>query len=108
MTIAAQLIEKLKNDVCRVETSKGRINNIARHADATRVAVLLQAREKEVSMIVEDNGRGFSSNDAEPLDKPSKRLGLLGIRERLSLVSGTLEVESAPVKGCTLYIRVPL
>ena len=84
------------------------ITNIARHADATRIAVLLQAREQEVSMIVEDNGRGFSSNDAEPLDKPSKRLGLLGIRERLSLVSGTLEVESAPGQGCTLYIRVPL
>ncbi len=35
-------------------------------------------------------------------------LGLLGIRERLSLVSGTLEVESAPGQGCTLYIRAPL
>ena len=41
-------------------------------------------------------------------DGASKRLGLLGIRERLSLVSGALEVESAPGKGCTLYIRVPL
>jgi signal transduction histidine kinase len=41
-------------------------------------------------------------------DSPSKHLGLLGIRERLSLVSGTLEVESTPGKGCTLYIRVPL
>ena len=83
------------------------ITNIARHAEATRAAVLLEANEKEVSMIVEDNGRGFSANDTSE-DKPSKRLGLLGIRERLSLVSGTLEVESAPGRGCTLYIRVPL
>jgi light-regulated signal transduction histidine kinase (bacteriophytochrome) len=81
------------------------ITNIARHSEATRAAVLLEANEKEVSMIVEDDGRGFSANEATPGDK---RLGLLGIRERLSLVSGTLEVESAPGHGCTLYIRVPL
>jgi two-component system, chemotaxis family, sensor kinase Cph1 len=84
------------------------ITNIARHAGATRVAVILEARDKEVSMIVEDNGRGFSLAGALPEGAPSKRLGLLGIRERLSLVSGTLEVESSPGKGCTLYIRVPL
>jgi chemotaxis family two-component system sensor kinase Cph1 len=84
------------------------ITNIARHAEATRAAVLLEANEKEVSMIVEDNGRGFSANEAISDDKLPKRLGLLGIRERLSLVAGTLEVESAPGRGCTLYIRVPL
>ncbi len=84
------------------------ITNIARHAEATQAAVILEANEKEVRMIIEDNGRGFSTNEAEPPDKPSKRLGLLGIRERLSLVSGTLEVESEPGCGCTLYIRVPL
>jgi signal transduction histidine kinase len=82
------------------------ITNIARHAEATRAAVLLEASEKEVRMIIEDNGQGFSANEA--VDKPSKHLGLLGIRERLSLVSGALEVESAPGCGCTLYIRVPL
>ncbi len=84
------------------------ITNIARHAEATRVAVILEASEKEVRMIIEDNGRGFSTNEAEPADKASKRLGLLGIRERLSLVYGTLEIESEPGCGCTLYVRVPL
>ncbi len=84
------------------------ITNIAKHADATRVAVLLEASEREVSMIVEDNGRGFSQSEGPPAGMPFKRLGLLGIRERLSLVSGTIEVESAPGCGCTLYIRVPL
>jgi len=54
-------------------------------------------------MIVEDDGRGFS-----PEGEPAKRLGLLGIRERLSLVSGSLEVETAPGLGCTLFVRVPL
>lgn len=84
------------------------ITNIARHAQATRVAVLLEASEEEVSMIVEDNGLGFTPGEVAPASMPPNRLGLLGIRERLSLVSGTIEVELAPGCGCTLYIRVPL
>jgi light-regulated signal transduction histidine kinase (bacteriophytochrome) len=81
--------------------------NIVRHASATRVGVLLEATEIEVRMIVEDNGRGFSTDPA-PGGVPAKRLGLLGIRERLSLVSGALEVESSPGHGCTLFVSVPL
>nr|WP_294516685.1 GAF domain-containing protein [uncultured Rhodopila sp.] len=80
------------------------LNNIVRHAEATRVGVLLEATEQEVRMIVEDDGRGFTA-DGEP---KAKRLGLLGIRERLSLVSGALEIETAPGLGCTLFVRVPL
>lgn len=82
------------------------ITNVARHAGATRVALLLEARKKEVRMIVEDNGRGFSPEKLQCA--ASRHLGLLGIRERLSLVSGALEIESAPGKGCTLYIQAPL
>jgi chemotaxis family two-component system sensor kinase Cph1 len=83
------------------------LNNIVRHAEATRVGVLLEANEKEVRMIVEDDGLGFNLG-GDPNDKPAKRLGLLGIRERLSLVCGALEVETAPGRGCTLFVRVPL
>ncbi|ADP70763.1 multi-sensor signal transduction histidine kinase [Rhodomicrobium vannielii ATCC 17100] len=84
------------------------ITNIAKHAEATRVAVLLEANEKEVRLIIEDNGRGFSPGERDQHGAPARRLGLLGIRERLSLVSGTLEVESSPGHGCTLFIVVPL
>ncbi|WP_294537523.1 GAF domain-containing protein [uncultured Rhodoblastus sp.] len=83
------------------------IINIVRHAEATKVDVLLDANDTEVRMIIEDNGRGFSTH-FEPSDPPSERLGLLGIRERLSLVSGRLEVESAPGQGCTLFVTAPL
>ena len=68
------------------------IINIVRHAEATEFGVILEANDKEVRMIVEDNGRGFAS-DQDPSGLSGKRLGLLGIRERLSLVSGRLEVE---------------
>ena len=79
------------------------ITNVARHADARRVGVLLEASEKEVRMIVDDDGRGFPPGMAA-----KRRQGLLGIRERAALVSGTLEVESTPGRGCTILVRVPL
>ena len=59
-------------------------------------------------MIVEDTGPGFSPIEPMPSESPSKRLGLLGISERPTLVWGTLEVELALGQGCTLYNGVPL
>jgi len=84
------------------------ITNIARHAGATRVGVLLEARDDEVRMIIEDNGRGFAPDDPVRAGTPAARLGLLGMRERLSLISGSLEIESAPGRGCTLFVKAPL
>lgn len=54
-------------------------------------------------MIIDDDGSGFNTDDADV-----KRLGLLGIRERLALVNGSLEVELTPGGGTTLFIRVPI
>ena len=83
------------------------IRNVVKHAAATRVGVILDATAKEVQLIIEDNGHGFA-HEGTPLDsKPAARLGLLGIRERLALVNGTLEIESSP-NGTTLLIHVPL
>jgi signal transduction histidine kinase len=52
--------------------------------------------------VIEDDGRGFSSGDSD-----EDGLGLLGMRERISLVGGRLEVESSPGSGTTLSIEVP-
>ena len=83
------------------------IRNVVKHAAATRVGVILDATAKEVQLIIEDNGRGFAHEDIQFESKPAARLGLLGIRERLALVNGTLEIESSP-NGTTLLIHVPL
>lgn len=85
------------------------ITNVIRHADAEHAAVILDARGREVRLIIEDNGRGLSC-DEEDIRSGSggRHLGLIGMRERLALVDGRLEIESEPGKGTTLYIRVPL
>ncbi|SFK66618.1 histidine kinase [Methylocapsa palsarum] len=84
------------------------ITNVARHAGAKKVGVILEATLDEVILIVEDDGKGFRSDEVDEKLAPSSRLGLLGMRERLALVGGKLEIEAAPGFGTTLIIHVPL
>lgn len=84
------------------------ITNVVRHAHATRVGVILETRGSELICIVEDDGCGVPEVEAGAAGKSSRRLGLLGMRERLALVNGTVELESHPEKGTALFARVPL
>src|SRR5206468_1427366 len=81
------------------------LTNVLRHAGAGRVSVVLQRPAGQVIVVVEDDGRGF---DPESAPAAGPRLGLVGMRERLTLVGGSLTVESAPGRGTTLIAQVPL
>ncbi|MBN1991385.1 MAG: GAF domain-containing protein [Anaerolineae bacterium] len=91
-----------------VETNLYRIvqealTNVVRHAQATRIAVLLERRGDQMLTIVEDNGVGFDPQAAEQ----NSRLGLLGMRERAEMLGGTLVIESTIGTGTTIYVEVP-
>jgi signal transduction histidine kinase len=86
------------------------LTNVLKHAKAQSASVVVERRADEVRLIVEDDGRGFDAEAvaAETREGDAQRLGLSGIRERLSLLGGSLNVESAPGSGTALFIRVPL
>jgi len=84
------------------------IRNVIKHAQASKVGVILDATPDEVRLIIEDDGKGFVWDVPEKDAAASPRLGLLGVRERLALVDGLLEVETSPGSGTTLLIHVPL
>ncbi len=79
------------------------LTNVARHAQATQVDVLLKRRGGQLVMIVEDNGLGF---DIEATAK-NQRLGLVGMRERAEMMGGQLMIESLRGAGTTIYVEVP-
>jgi signal transduction histidine kinase len=79
------------------------LTNVIRHAQATRVGVLLERRGDRVIAIVEDNGLGFDPAAIEQ----TGRLGLLGIQERADMLGGSVVIESAPGSGTTLFVEVP-
>ena len=84
------------------------LTNVLKHSGADRVSVILERRADHVLAVVEDNGRGF---DVETLTGPrarGHRLGLLGMRERAVLLGGTLNVESAPGAGTSVFVRIPV
>jgi signal transduction histidine kinase len=84
------------------------LNNVAKHSGASHVSVLLSRTPKNVEAIIEDDGRGFDV--AQKLQAPEgrSRLGVVGMKERLSGIGGQLQVESSPNNGTTLIIRIPL
>ena len=84
------------------------LNNVAKHSGATRVALVLRRTADHVHAIIEDDGRGFDARVASLSGNGSGRLGLLGIQERLSVVGGSLKLESAPECGATLIVRIPI
>jgi signal transduction histidine kinase len=83
-------------------------NNVAKHSGATRVALVLRHAANHVHAIIEDDGRGFDARMASQSGNGSGRLGLLGIQERLGMVGGNFKVESAPERGATLLVRIPI
>jgi signal transduction histidine kinase len=96
-----------------VETTLFRVlqeatTNVLRHANATRVGVILEASDAEARLIVEDNGRGFPAEDSASPFAAIRKFGLHGMRERLALVHGKLDVESSREAGTTLFVSVPL
>jgi two-component system, NarL family, sensor histidine kinase DevS len=79
------------------------LTNIVKHADADRVSIVVTQRAGSVGAIVEDDGRGF---DAERVTNGG--IGLIGMRERVALLDGSMTIESAQGKGTTLVVEVPL
>jgi len=84
------------------------VNNVLRHADAKNVSIRLWPEHEQMCLEVKDDGRGFDVERSNGEAVSKKRLGLLGIRERVSLVGGTVKVESAPGSGTSVLVYVPL
>lgn len=81
------------------------LTNVAKHAEATKVSVLLEARGPSIVAIVEDDGKGF---DVHKKSTAKERLGLYGMYERAELIDARLTIESRPGKGTTVFVEVPL
>jgi signal transduction histidine kinase len=91
-----------------VETALYRIaqealTNVAKHADAEHVSLIVTRRDGSVTVVVEDDGRGFGAVGGE-----SGGLGLVGMKERVGLLGGRLAIESTEGSGTTIVAEVPL
>jgi signal transduction histidine kinase len=79
------------------------LTNVVKHAQATQVWVDLSVEEDTVNLTVQDNGIGFGEEKSQ-----SNGIGLAGLRERITIAGGTLNISSAPKRGTVLSAQFPL
>lgn len=78
------------------------LNNVLRHARATRVTINLSLNSDQLHAQISDNGIGFQPENAR------KGAGLKNIQNRIYLINGTLQISSKPGEGCSLFIQFPI
>jgi signal transduction histidine kinase len=84
------------------------MTNVARHAAASSVSVILHGTMSTVTAIIEDDGCGFDVQRVQTDSSGPARLGIQGMRERAALLNGTVEIESSPGKGTSVFVRIPV
>jgi signal transduction histidine kinase len=84
------------------------LNNVRRHAEATRVVTSIEMSAGAVQMTVEDDGIGFRPPTLSDHPAVASRLGLIGMHERARLLSGTLLIDSAPGQGTKVIVNAPV
>jgi len=88
---------------------QGAFTNIVRHANATRVSVVLRVNaDNELLLTVADNGVGFDQQRVSRMIQQGKSFGLIAMRERTFLVGGTIQIESEKGQGTVVRLRLPL
>lgn len=79
------------------------LTNVVKHASAARVSIVVTRIPEKLVVIIEDDGSGF-----DPSVVPHEGLGLLGMRERVKLLDGTLTIDAGRGSGTTLAVELPL
>lgn len=78
------------------------INNALKHANASEITVKLEWKSKRVNVVVRDNGKGFNQQEVK-----NDSFGLIGLRERVDLLNGTIELHSKIGQGTVVVFKIP-
>ncbi len=102
--LAEQLGDEQKTALFRIAQES--LTNVAKHARATRVALVVRKAGDGICLEVADNGKSFRENP-QTSAKRRQRLGLLGMQERVRLVHGRFNIRPKPGKGTTVQVVIP-
>lgn len=92
-----------KYEVAVFRLTQEAVQNAIKHAEATEIDVKLVVSRTRVNVSVKDDGKGFALDETK-----SQSFGLIGMRERVDMLDGTLELTSNPGKGTHVFINIPL
>jgi PAS domain S-box-containing protein len=83
------------------------LNNVRKHAQASKINITVKADSSNVKMTITDNGKGFSAPRLTGDLAREGKLGILGMEERARLIGGNLQIKSEPGKGTTVLAKAP-
>lgn len=83
------------------------LTNVMKHAEASTVTVKLAAAHPHIMLRIEDNGKGFDVKRRLKNRNNEKRMGLRSMEERVHLLQGTMKIQSIPMKGTKIFIKIP-
>jgi signal transduction histidine kinase len=89
--------------LCLFRVLQEAVHNAAKHSGVKRIEVQLEESSGEIHLVIRDLGRGFDI----PAARQGRGLGLTSMQERVRLVNGTIEIQSGPIGGTTILVRVP-
>jgi signal transduction histidine kinase len=84
------------------------LTNVVRHAEATEVLLKVIQEDNEIEIFIKDDGKGFDVEQVFKDINKGRALGLLGIKERVELLDGRIEIKSEIQKGTEIRINIPL
>jgi two-component system sensor histidine kinase DegS len=79
------------------------VQNALKHAEASTITVKLEMRREQIIVMIKDDGKGFDKNESK-----QESFGLIGMRERVELLSGELSIDTKIDKGTIIMINVPI
>jgi len=90
--------------LCLFRVLQEALHNAVKHSGVKRIEVQLRQDSGEIHLVISDLGRGFDLETATQ----GRGLGLTSMQERVRLVNGIVEIQSKPMGGTTVHVRVPL
>ena len=100
------LMEDVK--ILLFESVRELLFNAAKHAGVGSVRVQVRVADNQLRVVVSDEGAGFAAGQLQPAGTPDGKFGLFSIYERLSLLGGGMDIDSAPGRGSRFVLAVPL
>jgi signal transduction histidine kinase len=84
------------------------LTNVRKHAETTRVRIALETQGRALHLEIQDWGRGFDMNALSIAPGAGERIGLVGMRERITVLGGTCRVDSQPRNGTRIVVELPV
>jgi signal transduction histidine kinase len=106
--VVERLERRLQPEIesCTYRIIQEAVTNVAKHAEATLCRVEIKRMAGSLQISIEDDGRGF--DQAAQTGPPARGLGLVGVRERVTRLGGTLRLETRPGRGTRLFVDLPV